>query len=89
MLIYTIVFVNCLHFSHKTLKNTPQIKLDAIIDVLQKTGVQVDVDELTCILANLIVQKKMKGYISYAHQTIVLSKVSFLKPLLKFNSEFI
>jgi hypothetical protein len=63
--------------------------LEAILAILQRSGVDIDVDELNCILANLIVQvlsnkkrhfnlclqKKMKGYISYVHQTLVLSKI--------------
>ncbi|KAI6191824.1 CSN12-like protein [Aphelenchoides bicaudatus] len=67
-------FLNLVKAVHK-ITNAHQIKLDAILAVLKNTGVDVHIDELGCILANLIVQKKMKGYVSYVHQTLVLSKV--------------
>jgi len=58
-----------------TILNSTQIKLEAIVDVLKKTGNETDIHETSCILGNLIAQRKMKGYISYNHQTLVLSKV--------------
>lgn len=33
-----------------------------------------DEDELECILANLIVEKKIKGYLSHMHKKLVISK---------------
>lgn len=46
-----------------------------------KVGLQVfedpesDLDETHCILANLIYEGKIKGYISLSHQKLVLSKI--------------
>ncbi|KAL3119886.1 hypothetical protein niasHT_007014 [Heterodera trifolii] len=54
--------------------NTHLIKLDAFLAVLRFLGTDIDADELSCILANLIAQKKIKGYISHQRQTLVISK---------------
>ncbi|KAI6205237.1 CSN12-like protein [Aphelenchoides besseyi] len=66
-------FLNLIKIAHKILKS-PQIKLDSVVTILKNTNVVMDTDEVGCHLANLISQKKMKGYISYNHQTLVLSK---------------
>lgn len=34
----------------------------------------IELEEAHCILANLILEGKVKGYISYQHQKVVLSK---------------
>ena len=34
----------------------------------------IDADETACLLANLIYEGRMKGYISHQHQKLVLSK---------------
>ncbi|GMT32213.1 hypothetical protein PFISCL1PPCAC_23510, partial [Pristionchus fissidentatus] len=53
-----------------------QIPLDAFLVCLKFLGVNdVDADELACIVANLIAQNKIKGYISHAHQKLVISKM--------------
>lgn len=36
---------------------------------------EIDLDETHCILANLIHEGKVKGYISLSHQKLVLSKI--------------
>uniref|UniRef100_A0A914I1U1 CSN12-like protein n=1 Tax=Globodera rostochiensis TaxID=31243 RepID=A0A914I1U1_GLORO len=41
--------------------NTHLIKLDAFLAILRFLGTDIDADELACILANLIAQKKIKG----------------------------
>lgn len=33
-------------------------------------------DEAECLLANLILEGKVKGYISYQHDTLVVSKLT-------------
>lgn len=43
---------------------------------------QVDVDEIECIVANLIHKKYIKGYISHSQRMLVLSKKDAF-PLLK------
>ncbi|VDM36404.1 unnamed protein product [Toxocara canis] len=59
-----------------------QIPLDAFMCALQWLGIDdVDEDELECILANLIAEKKIKGYISHQHRKLVISKQSPFPPL--------
>lgn len=36
---------------------------------------EIDIEEAHCILANLINDGKIKGYISFQHQKLVLSKI--------------
>lgn len=36
---------------------------------------EIDLEEAHCILANLIAEGKVKGYISIQHQKLVLSKI--------------
>ena len=40
-----------------------------------------DLDEVECIVANLIAQKQIKGYIAHAQATLVLSKLDPFPPL--------
>jgi hypothetical protein len=62
-------------FSSAKLLGTHQIPLEAFLVVLRAQQVDdVDADEVACILANLIYQGKIKGYISHQHQKLVVSK---------------
>ncbi|KAI1716374.1 PCI domain-containing protein [Ditylenchus destructor] len=61
--------------------NTHMIKLDAFSVAIRWLGSDMDSDELACILANLIAQKKIKGYISHQKQTLVISKQTPFPPL--------
>jgi len=54
--------------------DTNMIKLDAFLVVMKQQGCAMDVDELACIMANLITEKKIKGYISHQKQTVVIAK---------------
>ncbi|XGW23909.1 hypothetical protein V3C99_005820 [Haemonchus contortus] len=59
-----------------------QIPLKAFYTIIQYLGVtDVDEDELECIVANLIAEKKIKGYISHQHQKLVVSKKDPFPPL--------
>jgi nuclear mRNA export protein PCID2/THP1 len=42
---------------------------------------EVDMDEVECIVANLIFRKYVKGYISHKSRVAVLSKVDPFPPL--------
>ncbi|XP_026469154.1 PCI domain-containing protein 2 homolog [Ctenocephalides felis] len=54
---------------------THQIPVQSLQDALHLVGQSdVDVDETQCIVANLIHEGKIKGYISYQHQKLVVSK---------------
>jgi len=51
-----------------------QLKLDLILHSLSFLDTPMDVDEVECILANLIFRGYVKGYISHTNRVLVLSK---------------
>ncbi|XP_071949369.1 PCI domain-containing protein 2-like [Antedon mediterranea] len=55
--------------------NTHQLPVDAFVSALKWMGESdVDGDEVECIIANLIFQGRIKGYISHQHKKLVVSK---------------
>ncbi|XP_062566068.1 myosin-VIIa-like [Saccostrea cucullata] len=55
--------------------NTHQLPIDAFTTALRMMKVDdIDNDETACIIANLIYENKIKGYISHQHQKLVVSK---------------
>ncbi|KAL0832953.1 hypothetical protein ABMA28_001088 [Loxostege sticticalis] len=63
-------------------ENSHQIDIASFQAALQIMGHDdVDADETQCIVANLIYDGKIKGYISYQHQKVVVSKQSAFPPL--------
>lgn len=55
--------------------NTYQIPVLSLLLALQIYGMKdMDMDETECLLANLIYEGKIKGYISYQHKKLVISK---------------
>uniref|UniRef100_G3T6X1 PCI domain-containing protein 2 n=1 Tax=Loxodonta africana TaxID=9785 RepID=G3T6X1_LOXAF len=64
------------------LLKTHQLSLDAFLVALKFMQVEdVDIDEVQCILANLIYMGHIKGYISHQHQKLVVSKQNPFPPL--------
>ncbi|XP_067298994.1 PCI domain-containing protein 2 [Pseudorasbora parva] len=64
------------------LLKTHQLPLDAFLVALRMMKVDdVDIDEVQCILANLIYMGHIKGYISHQHQKLVVSKQNPFPPL--------
>ncbi|KAG9349645.1 hypothetical protein JZ751_028093 [Albula glossodonta] len=64
------------------LLKTHQLPLDAFLVSLKMMQVEeVDIDEVQCILANLIYMGHIKGYISHQHQKLVVSKQNPFPPL--------
>ncbi|XP_045422632.1 PCI domain-containing protein 2 isoform X6 [Lemur catta] len=64
------------------LLRTHQLSLDAFLVALRLMQVEdVDIDEVQCILANLIYMGHIKGYISHQHQKLVVSKQNPFPPL--------
>ncbi|XP_043092000.1 PCI domain-containing protein 2 [Puntigrus tetrazona] len=64
------------------LLKTHQLPLDAFLVALRMMKVEdVDIDEVQCILANLIFMGHIKGYISHQHQKLVVSKQNPFPPL--------
>ncbi|XP_076664326.1 PCI domain-containing protein 2 [Andrena cerasifolii] len=55
--------------------NIHQIPVQNLLSALQMHGIEdVDMDEVECIVANLIYEGKIKGYISHQHKKLVISK---------------
>ncbi|XP_049773663.1 PCI domain-containing protein 2 [Schistocerca nitens] len=55
--------------------DTHQIPLEALLIALKIMGTDdIDLEEIQCIVANLIAEKKIKGYLSYSHKKLVVSK---------------
>ena len=55
--------------------NQPHIiKLDIIFNIMKEWDSMLDLDELECLLANLIFMGLIKGYISHENRLLVLSK---------------
>lgn len=58
-----------------TILNTHQIPVEALQEALVFLGqTDVDLNETQCIVANLIYEGKIKGYISHQHRKVVVSK---------------
>lgn len=57
------------------IKNTHQLPISSFTAALRWMEVdEVDDDETACIIANLICDNRIKGYISYQHKKLVVSK---------------
>lgn len=71
MITYRNMFkkVFLLHKNHLIDMNVLMVTLQTFEDI------EIDLDETHCILANLIHDGKVKGYISLSHQKLVLSKI--------------
>ncbi|GAA6089768.1 PCI domain-containing protein 2 [Tachysurus ichikawai] len=64
------------------LLKTHQLPLDAFLVALKMMQMEdMDIDEVQCILANLIYMGHIKGYISHQHQKLVVSKQNPFPPL--------
>lgn len=54
---------------------THLIPIENILTALQMYGIpDIDMDETECLVANLIFEGKIKGYISHQHKKLVISK---------------
>jgi len=51
-----------------------QIPLDQVSVVFKWLDIPIDLDEIECILANLIYRGVIRGYLSHAKRVLVLSK---------------
>lgn len=55
--------------------NTHQIPVHSLLAALETTGIEdIDLDATECLIANLIQDGKIKGYISHQHRKLVISK---------------
>lgn len=69
----TIVYRNLFRKIHKIL-NSNKMSLRTMEAALTALGLEMDTDELECILANLIYQGYVKGYISHKLRFLVVSQ---------------
>ncbi|KAI3934292.1 hypothetical protein MKW98_009273 [Papaver atlanticum] len=51
-----------------------QVKLDVVVKALKCLDIEMDVDEVECIMAILIYKNLMKGYFAHKSKVVVLSK---------------
>ena len=51
-----------------------QIALDHVANAFKWLGMPIDLDEVECILANLIYRGYVRGYLSHSKRMLVLSK---------------
>ena len=56
------------------ISSSTRLSIGAIEAVLRWMGLDTDMDEVECILANLIYQAKVKGYLSHQKRVLVISK---------------
>lgn len=59
----------------------PHARVEYFQAALKWQGQDASYDEVECIVANLIFQKYIKGYISHKLRTVVLSKQDAFPPL--------
>jgi nuclear mRNA export protein PCID2/THP1 len=52
----------------------PHLSLTDLAKSFKWLGMEIDLDEIECILANLIYRGYIRGYISHTRRTLVLSK---------------
>ncbi|KAG8291143.1 PCI domain-containing protein 2 [Homalodisca vitripennis] len=65
---------------------TPQMSMLTLLVALQlMDNTSIELEEAHCILANLINEGKVKGYISIQHQKVVLSKIDPFPKLTSLN----
>ena len=69
----TVVYRNLFKRVWKIL-DKHQIKLEHIAKAFKWLGMPMDLDEIECILSNLIFKGYIRGYLSHAKRTLVLSK---------------
>lgn len=56
--------------------------MEALLCALKMMNIEdIDLSETQCIVANLIYEGKIKGYISHQHQKLVVSKQNPFPPL--------
>jgi len=63
------------------LTGSVQIRLPHLQAGLRAAGLDVDADEVECLLANLVFRKMIRGYISHKPPVLVLAKAGAFKPL--------
>jgi hypothetical protein len=57
-----------------------QLPLSLVQGVLEAQGAPLDMDELECVVANLVVREAVKGYIAHKQKVLVVSKDAAFPP---------
>lgn len=57
-----------------TLTSQTRLRLSLFKEAMNWLGENIDMDEVECVIANLIYQGKIKGYISHEKRTLIISK---------------
>jgi len=70
----TVCYRNLLKRFHHVLESKPHLSLLELEKAFKWLGVPMDLDEVECILANLIYRGYIRGYISHTKHVLVLSK---------------
>jgi hypothetical protein len=68
-----IAYRNLFKRVHLLTYNT-RLRLPIFLNIFQALGENMDIDEIECIIANLIHQGKIKGYISHEKSTLIIAK---------------
>ena len=69
-----IIAYRCLAKRICSITESTRINLASFESAMQWMGEDVDLDEIECILANLIFQGKIKGYLSHQKRYLIVSK---------------
>ena len=56
------------------LQNSTRLSLQTFVNALVWMGQDTDLDEVECVLTNLIYQNRIKGYISHEKRFLIVSK---------------
>jgi len=70
----TVCYRNLLKRIHHVLDKKPHLSLMELAKAFKWLGVPMELDEVECILANLIFRGYIRGYISHTNRVLVLSK---------------
>jgi nuclear mRNA export protein PCID2/THP1 len=69
-----IIAYRCLAKRIYSITESTRLNLASFEAAMQWMGEDVDLDEIECILANLIFQGKIKGYLSHQKRYLIVSK---------------
>ena len=69
----TVCYRNLFKRVYKIMQK-PQLPLERVAQSFKWLGMPIDLDEVECILANLIFRGYVRGYISHGKRILVLSK---------------
>ena len=69
-----VAYRNLFKRIHQVNPASSRLDLNVFLSVFRWLGEDIDLDEVECILANLIFQKKIAGYISHTKHFLIVSK---------------